>query len=105
MTHWCARRSNKVVVVLDAGHDRGEQPLQLLSPLLAPLQYLFVIGLLLAVVVHHRQVGDEGQGEDAHAAVPRHHHLVRCAHAWRGRDGGGGTEGEVSETGTRGARR
>lgn len=70
-----------VVVVLDPGHHGGHQPLQLLCTLLARLEDLLVVGLLLAVVVHHRLIGDQREGEDPHAAVTRDDHLVRRAHA------------------------
>lgn len=73
--------------MLDPGHHGGNQPLQLLRSLLASLKDLLVIGLFLAVVVHHRLVGDQRKREDAHAAVARYDHLVDCAHAWRGKEG------------------
>ncbi|PWA28841.1 hypothetical protein CCH79_00012823 [Gambusia affinis] len=43
-------------------------------------QDFLVVGLLLAVVVHHRQVGDQRQGDHAHAAVAGDDHLVDGAH-------------------------
>lgn len=76
---WCPL--GEVVVVLDPGHHGGNQSLQLLRSLLARLEDLLVIGLLLAVVVRHHLVGDEREGEDAHAAVARDDYLMDCAHA------------------------
>ncbi len=35
--------------------------------------------------VHDADVGDEGEGEDLHAAVARRQHLVHGAHAWKGK--------------------
>lgn len=68
------------------GHHGGNEPLQLRRPLPAHLEDLLVIGPLFAVVVHHNLVGDQGEGEDAHATVPSDDHLMGCAHAWRGKD-------------------
>lgn len=73
-----------VVVVLQPSHHGGHQLLQLLRPLPARLQDLLVVGLLLAVVVHHRLVADQRHGEAAHAAVAGDDHLVHRAHPYRG---------------------
>lgn len=75
--------SGEVVAVLNPGHHGGHQLLQLLRSLLADLQDLLVVGLLLALVVHHRLVGDERERKGAHAAVARDDDLVRGAHACR----------------------
>ncbi|KAF3857918.1 hypothetical protein F7725_011119 [Dissostichus mawsoni] len=68
-----------VVVVLQPGDHGGHQLLQLLRPLPARLQHLLVVGLLLAVVVHHRPVADQRQGEAAHPGVTRNDDLVRAS--------------------------
>ncbi len=73
---------SEIVVVLYPGDHGGHQPLQLLRPLFARLQNLLVIGLFLAVVVHHRLISYQRQSEDAHPTVPCHDHLVNRTHAW-----------------------
>lgn len=75
-----ATRSVGVVVVLQPSHHGGHQLLQLLGPLPARLQDFFVVGLLLAVVVHHRPVADERQGEATHPGVSGNYYLVDGAH-------------------------
>ena len=70
-----------VVVVLDAQDHVGDQALQLLGAQLARLQHLLVVGFLLALVVHDGLVGDERQGEAAHATVAGYQDLVNRAHS------------------------
>lgn len=77
-------RLGVVVAVLDPGHHGGDQLLQLLGSLLPRLEDLLVVGPLLTLVVHDGLVGDQGKGEDAHAAVACCDRLVDSAHAWRG---------------------
>lgn len=89
-----ASRFSVAVSGLDPGHHGGHQVLQQLGSLLPCLEDLLVVGLLLALVVHDSKVGDQGQGEDAHAAVARYDHLVDRAHAWGGEDSLFGTSRE-----------
>lgn len=93
-----AAGSGEVVAVLHPGHHGGHQLLQLLGSLLADLQHLLVVGLLLALVVHHRLVGDERQRKGAHAAVARDDDLVHGAHACR-REENGDEDGEEGAEG------
>lgn len=66
--------------MLQPSHHGGHQLLQLLGPLPARLQDLLVVGPLLAVVVHHRPVADQRQGEAAHPGVAGDDDLVDGAH-------------------------
>uniref|UniRef100_A0A3B3T3T1 C2H2-type domain-containing protein n=1 Tax=Paramormyrops kingsleyae TaxID=1676925 RepID=A0A3B3T3T1_9TELE len=73
-------------VVLHAHYHCGHQAGELLRAHLPCLQHLLVVGLLLAVVVHHGLVCDERQCEDPQAAVPGHDGLVHRAHACQVRE-------------------
>lgn len=66
--------------MLHSSHHGGHQLLQLLCPQPARLQDFFVVGLLLAVVVHHRPVADQRQGEATHPSVTGDDDLVDSAH-------------------------
>lgn len=75
--------------MLQPSHHGGHQLLQLRGPLPARLQDFFVVGLLLAVVVHHRPVADQRQGEATHPGVAGDDYLVHSAHPCRkDREGG-----------------
>lgn len=69
-----------VVVLLQPSHQGGHQLLQLFGPQPPRLQDLFVVGLLLAVVVHHRPVADQRQGEATHPSVAGSDDLVDSTH-------------------------
>ncbi|KAG7232056.1 hypothetical protein INR49_009939 [Caranx melampygus] len=79
-SHRRRRRKKEAVDIFRPRHHDGHQLLQLLGPDAARLQHLLVVGLLLAVVVHHRAVADQGEGEAAHAGVTGDDHLVDGAH-------------------------
>ena len=79
-----------VVVVLQSSHHGGHQFLQLLGPLPARLQDFLVVGLLLAVIVHHCPVADQRHGEATHPGMTGDDHLMYGAHTCRQ------TEGETS---------
>ena len=70
--------------MLQPSHHGGHQLLQLLGPQPACLQDLLVVGLLLAVVVHHRPVADQRQGEATHPGVAGDDDLVDGAHPCSG---------------------
>lgn len=59
-----------------------DEPLEVPGPVLGGLQHLLVIRSLPALIIHHSLVCDEGQSQDAQAAVTSHHHLRNCAHTW-----------------------
>lgn len=66
----------------DLVHEVADEPLEVLGSVLCGLQHLFVIRLLIAVIVCHDLVGNEGQTQDAQATVASHHHLWHCTHTW-----------------------
>lgn len=72
--------SRKPLCFSQLGDQVAHEPLEVPGPALGGLQHLLVVGPLVAVVVHHDLVGDEGQAQDAQAAVTSRHHLRNRAH-------------------------
>lgn len=66
--------------VLDLGDEVADELLEILGSLLGGPQHLLMVGLLIAVIICHNFVGDEGQTQNTQATVPSHHHLWHCTH-------------------------
>lgn len=58
-----------------------DQALNILSTLVCGFKNLLMVDMLLAVVVGHHLVGDEGEAKDAQATVTCHYNLWHRAHA------------------------
>lgn len=66
----------------DLAHKVADEPLEVLGSVLRGPQHLLVVRLLIAVIICHDLVGNEGQTQDAQAAVASHNHLWHCTHTW-----------------------
>lgn len=67
--------------VLDLGDEVANKFLEVLGSVLGGLQHLLMVCLLIALIICHNLVGDEGETQDTQATVTSHHHLWNCAHA------------------------
>lgn len=66
--------------VLDLGEEVADKLLDVLGSVLGGPQHLLMVCLLIALIVRHDLVGDEGETQDAQATVTSHHHLWHRAH-------------------------
>lgn len=70
--------------LLHLGDEVADELLEVLGSKLGGFQHFRVVCPLLAVIICHNLVGDEGQTQDAQATVTSYHHLWHRTHTWVG---------------------